>query len=85
MELSQDFSGRQSHILGALSKLDRFLLNPQTRTLPGTVPGTSRSNDLGNREPTADRSQKDPQPEVEFSARPTTILTESDPEESSHR
>ena len=36
-KLSQEFSRTESRILGALSKLDEFLLNPQTRTLSGTV------------------------------------------------
>ena len=39
-KLSQEFSGTESHILGALSKLDDFLLNLQIRTHSGTVPGT---------------------------------------------
>ena len=30
--LSQEFSRTESRILGALSKLDEFLLNPQVRT-----------------------------------------------------
>ena len=38
-KLSQEFSRTESRILGALSKLDRFLLNPQIRTHSGTVPG----------------------------------------------
>ena len=39
-KLSQEFSGTESHILGALSKLDDFLLNLQIRTHSGTVAGT---------------------------------------------
>ena len=31
-KLSQEFSRTESRILGALSKLDEFLLNPQVRT-----------------------------------------------------
>ena len=49
--LSQDFSRTESRILGALSKLDEFLLKPQVRICSGTVPGTSRKNDSENREP----------------------------------
>ena len=72
--------------MGALSKLDEFLLtlDPQARTLSGTVPGTSRSIDLENREPTGDRSQSDPYPEVEFSARRTSNRVDSDSGETSH-
>ena len=32
-KLSKEFSKTESHILGALSKLDEFLLNPQVRGL----------------------------------------------------
>ena len=65
-KLSQDFSWTESRILGASFKLDVILLNPQVRTFSETVLGTSRNNDVENREPTADRSQNDPRPEVEF-------------------
>ena len=37
-KLFQEFSRTESRILGALSKLDDSLLNPQVRTLSGTVP-----------------------------------------------
>ena len=40
-KLSQEFSGTQSRIFGALSKLDGFFLNPQTWTFSGIVPGTT--------------------------------------------
>ena len=66
-ELSQEFSRTESLILGALSNLGKFLLNPQIRTLSGTVPGTSRNTDVENQEPNGDRSQDDPHPEVESS------------------
>ena len=36
-KMSQEFSTTQSRILGALSELDEFLLNPQIRTHSGTV------------------------------------------------
>ena len=36
-KLSQEFSRTESRILGALSKLDEFLLNPQIRTFSGTT------------------------------------------------
>ena len=45
-KLSQELSWTESRISGALPKLDEFLLNRQARTLSGTVPGTSRNNDL---------------------------------------
>ena len=83
-KLSQEFSRTESRIMGALSKLDKFFLNLQTRTLSGTVPGTSWNNDVENREPTGDRSQSDSHPEVEFFTRRTSNSIDSDPEEPSH-
>ena len=41
--LSEEFSRTESRILGALSKLDEFLLNPQIRTFSGTTPEHSRT------------------------------------------
>ena len=83
-KLSQEFSRTKSAFLDALSKLDEFLLNPEVRTFSGTVPGTSRDKNLRNREPTGNRSQNDPNPEVEFSTRRTSNSTYSDQEETSH-
>ena len=74
-----------SRILGALSKLDEFLLNPQVRTCFGTIPGTSRNNNSENREATGDRSLSDPYAEVEFSVRQASTTADSDREETSHR
>ena len=39
-KLSQEFSRAESRVLGALSKLNAVLLNPQLRTFSGTTPGT---------------------------------------------
>ena len=66
-KLSNEFSRTESHILGALSKLDEILLNPQVRTCSVAVPGTSRNSDSENRETSADRSSDDPCPEAMFS------------------
>ena len=84
-KLSQDFSKTESRILDALSKLDEFLLNPQIRTFCGTTPRTIRNTDVENQEPSGDRSQNDPHPELDFSARRASNLTDSDPEETSHK
>ena len=62
-KLSKEFSLTESRILGALSKLDDFRLNPQVRTCSVAVPGTSRNNDSENREPTGDRSLGNPCPD----------------------
>ena len=59
-KLSQDFSRTESGILGALFKLDEFLLNPEVRTFSGTVPGTFRNAGAENWEPSGDGSRNDP-------------------------
>ena len=74
---SQDFRRTESRILGALSKLDELLLNPQGRTCFEAVSATNRNNDLENREPTGHHSQNDPYPEVELSDRHASESTES--------
>ena len=59
-KLSKEFSKTESRILGALSKLDELLLNPQVRTYSVAVPGSSRNNNSENRETTGDRFSDDP-------------------------
>ena len=83
-KLSQEFSRTESRILGALSKLDEFLLNPQVRSCSVAVPRTSRNNNSENREPTGDHSLNDPCPEVVFSACRTSNLNDSDHEDTHH-
>ena len=63
-KLSQEFSRTESRILGALSKLDEFLLNQQIRTHSGTVPGTFRNTNVENQGTNEDDSQSDPHPEA---------------------
>ena len=84
-KLSHEFGRTESGILGALSKLDEFVLNPQRGTVSGTTPGSFRNTDVGNQEPSGDHSQNDSQPEVEVSACRVINLTDSDLEETSHR
>ena len=67
-KLSKEFSRTESRILGALSKLDEFLLNPQVRTCSVVAFGTSRSSNLVNQGTNEDRPSDDPGPEVEFSS-----------------
>ena len=67
-KLSKEFSRTESRILGALSKLDEFLLNSQVWTCSVAVPGTSRSSNLENQGTNEDRPSDDPGPEVEFSS-----------------
>ena len=63
-KLSQEFSRTESRILGALSKLDEFLLNQQITTHSETVPGTFRNTNVENQGTNEDDSQSDPHPEA---------------------
>ena len=65
-KLSKEFNKTESRILGALSELDEFLLNPQVRTCSVAAHGTSRNSNLENRETHGDRSSDDPYPEVGY-------------------
>ena len=67
-KLSKEFSRTESRFLGALSKLDEFLLNPQVRTCSVAVPGASGRSNLENQGTNEDRPSDDPGPEVEFSS-----------------
>ena len=50
--------------MGALSKLDEFLLNQQIQTRSETVPGTFRNTNVENQGTNEDDSQSDPHPEA---------------------
>ena len=65
-KLSKEFSKTESRILGALSKLDEFLLSTQIRTCSVAAHGTSRNSNLENRETHGDCSSNDPYPEVGY-------------------
>ena len=65
-KLSKESSKTESGILGALSKLHDFLLNPQIRTCSVAVQGTSRNANSENREIHGDCSIDDPYPEVGY-------------------
>ena len=84
-KLSKEFSRTESRILGALSKLDDFLLNPQVRTCSVAVLGTSRNSNSENREPTGDRSLDDPCPEARISSHHSGNLNSSEVEEYPHK
>ena len=83
-KLSKEFGRTLSRILGALSKPDEFLLNPQVRTCSVAVPGTSRSSDSESREPSGDRSINDPCPKAVFSSHHSGNLKDSELEETHH-
>ena len=61
-KLSKEYNKTESRILGALSKLDEYLLNPQVRTC-SVFQGASRNANSENRETHGDRSSDDPYPE----------------------
>ena len=63
-KLSQEFSRTESRILGALSKLDEFPLNPQIMTHSGPVPRIFRNTNVENQGTNEDDSQSDPHPEA---------------------
>ena len=84
-KLSKEFSRTESRILGALSKLDDFLLNPQVRTCSVAVLGTSRNSNSENREPTGDRSLDDPCPEVRYPSHHSGNLNSPEVEDYPHR
>ena len=65
-KLSEEFNKTESRILGALSKIDEFLLNRLVRTCSVAAHGTSRNSSSENRETHGDRSSNDPYPEVGY-------------------
>ena len=83
-KLSKEFSKTESPILGALSKLDQFLLKPQVRTCSVAVQGTSRKANSENRETHGDRSSDDPYPEVGYFPHHSSQLKSPETETNSH-
>ena len=81
-KLFQEYSWTESSILGAFSEVDEILLDPQVRTCPVAVQGTSRNNNSENRKPTGDRLLDDPCSETVFSASHGGNLTDPEQEES---
>ena len=61
-KLSKEFNKTESRTLGALSKLDEFILNPQVPTC-SVFQGASRNANSESRETHGDRSSTDPYPE----------------------
>ena len=82
-KFSKEFSKTESRILGALSKLDEFLLNPQVRTC-SVVQGASRNANSENRETHGDRSSNDPYPEGGYFPHHSGQLNSPETEFNSH-
>ena len=62
--LSKEFSGTKNRILGALERLDDFLMNPLVQGHSGTTPEPSRKALSTSQGTNEDDSQKDPHPEA---------------------
>ena len=82
-KLSKEFNKTESRILGVLSKLDEFLLNPQVRTC-SVVQGASRNANSENRETHGDRSSNDPYPEGGYFSHHSGQLNSPETEFNSH-
>ena len=83
-KFSKEFNKTESRILGALSKLDEFLLNPQVRTCSVAVQGTSRNSNSENRDTHGDRSSNDPYPDVGYFPHHSGQLNSPEAETNSH-
>ena len=62
--LSKEFSRTENRILGALARLDDFVMNPLLQGCSGTAPETSRNESSLNQGTNEDDSQSDPHPEA---------------------
>ena len=62
--LSKEFSRTENRILGALARLDDFLMNPLLPGHSGTTPEPSRNALNTSQGTNEDDSQKDPRPEA---------------------
>ena len=63
-KLSQEFSRTENRILGALARLDDFLMNPLLQGHSGNTPETSRNAFDTNQGTNEDDSQSDAHPEA---------------------
>ena len=62
--LSKEFSRTENRILGALARLDDFLMNPLLPGHSGTAPEPTRNTTRNNQGTNEDGSQTDPHPEA---------------------
>ena len=62
--LSKEFSRTENRILGALARLDDFLMNPLLPGHSGTTPEPTRNTLHNNQGTNEDGSQNDPHPEA---------------------
>ena len=62
--LSKEFSRTENRILGALARLDDFLMNPLLPGYSGATPEPTRNASSNNQGTNEDDSQNDPHPEA---------------------
>ena len=72
--LSREFNRTENRILGALARLDDFLMNPLLAERSGTTPEPSRNALNTSQGTNEDDSQNDPHPEADHTQGPDTIL-----------
>ena len=80
----KEFSKTESRILGALSKYDELLLNPQVRNCSVAVPGSSRNENSKNRETTGDPSSDDSYTKVGYFSHHSGQLNSPETETNPH-
>ena len=78
-KLSQEFSRTENCILGALARLDDFLMNPLLPGHSGTTPEPSRNSLNTSQGTNEDDSQSDPHPEAGIFQ--SQVTQNSDPED----
>ena len=83
-KFTQKISKTDSRTLGDLSKLDKFLLNPQVRTCSVADQGKSRNANSESRKTQGDRSSDDPYPEVGYFRHHSGQLNSPEAETNSH-
>ena len=71
--LSKEFSRTKNPILGALARLDDFLMNPLLTGYSGTTPEPTRNTLCNNQGTNEDDSQTDPHPETGLFQGQTTL------------
>ena len=68
--LSKEFSRTENRILGALARLDDFLMNPLLPGYSGATPEPTRRASGNNQGTNEDDSQNDPHPEADHTLGP---------------
>ena len=71
--LSKEFSRTENRILGALARLDDFLMNPLLPGRSGTTPEPSRNAFNARQGTNEDDSQSDPHPEADHTQGPDMV------------